>query len=339
MKNKEKSLRNKGTGITKREFLGTSITAAALTFIPEYMLGRQNEKFPGDFVKNGIPENEIWLLVQGDDIGACHAINMGFKKAIEDGILTSAEVMAPTPWFEEAVEILNQHPETDVGVHLTLTSESLLYRYGAVGLRTASFLDKEGNFFHRTFSDPWFDKIFTHSPYSFMDSKPIIEEVEKELRAQIEMVLRRISHVTHLSTHMDAAVATSELKSLVERLGKEYGLIPVHKFEKLFEERSEIEMKGNRINIMPVSPEKKEEFLASTLKYLEAGLWQLVTHPGLDTPELRALNSGGGDFGELIGPLRGSETNALTSKMIKKIIKDRDIKLVNYRYIIERGLL
>ena len=72
---------------------------------------------------NCAQKNNIYLIVRADDIGMAHTVNQACIDVFTDGIAKSVEIMVPTPSFEEAVEMLNAHPEYDVGVHLTLTSE------------------------------------------------------------------------------------------------------------------------------------------------------------------------------------------------------------------------
>lgn len=59
------------------------------------------------------------LIIRCDDIGFCHGVNMAFKRVAEAGMVSSVSVIVNTPWLDEAVEILKQHPEISVGIHLT----------------------------------------------------------------------------------------------------------------------------------------------------------------------------------------------------------------------------
>ena len=62
------------------------------------------------------------LIIRMDDMGFCHGANMAFKRVLEEGTATSVSLMVNSPWLGEAVEILEQHPEVSVGVHLTLNA-------------------------------------------------------------------------------------------------------------------------------------------------------------------------------------------------------------------------
>ena len=206
--------------------------------------------------------DKIRLIVRSDDIGFCHAANLGHIDAYQNGILTVAEVIVTTPWFNEAVKMLNENPGLDVGVHLALTSEWDNYRWGPVlpVTKVPSLVDKDGCFFSRQI------------PHGNLG------EIEMELRAQIELAMKKISNVTHLSPHMRTAIATPERKAIVEKLATEYGLaLPGQMGEVIIG------------NIWAVPPEKKEVTLARILGELKPGLWCFVTHACLDTPESRAI--------------------------------------------------
>ncbi|MDZ7605888.1 MAG: ChbG/HpnK family deacetylase [Cyclobacteriaceae bacterium] len=68
-------------------------------------------------------KGDIYLIVRADDIGITHTVNQACMDVYTDGIARSVEIIVPSPWFEEAVTLLNANPGYDVGVHLTLTSE------------------------------------------------------------------------------------------------------------------------------------------------------------------------------------------------------------------------
>src|SRR5690349_3157945 len=67
--------------------------------------------------------NTIRLIIRGDDMGFSHSGNEALIKTYKEGIERSIEVIVPSPWFPEAVKLLQQNPGVDVGIHLVLTSE------------------------------------------------------------------------------------------------------------------------------------------------------------------------------------------------------------------------
>ena len=131
-------------------------------------------------------------IVHADDIGMCHAANVGAFEALAGGPVTCGSIMVPCPWFSEAAERARAHPELDLGVHLTLTAEWARYRWGPVSSASAvpSLLDEQG-VFPRTVADV------------LLRAKS--DEVETELRAQIERALESGIDVTHLDAHMGVA--------------------------------------------------------------------------------------------------------------------------------------
>jgi predicted glycoside hydrolase/deacetylase ChbG (UPF0249 family) len=258
-------------------------------------------------------DDEIRLIVRGDDIGSSHTANMACIESYREGIMRSVEVMVPCPWFEEAVEMLNDNPGLDVGVHLTLTSEWENCKWGPL-THGPSLVNKDGYFYQMT-------REWGNWPpgTGFYDANPKLEEVEAELRAQIELALRKIENVTHLSAHMGTARCRKDLSQLVDRLAREYGL--------------EVDLQSH--GVRPVRgmgdgqapPDTRAPALAKTLEKLTPGLWLLVEHPGQDTPEMRAIGHQGYEH---VANDREGVTRAFTSAQVKEVIKRRNIKLMSY---------
>src|SRR5262249_58828791 len=139
--------------------------------------------------------------------------------AAREGIVRSVEIIVPGPWFLDAVRRLKEVPGLDVGVHLTLTSEWERVKWRPL-THAPSLVDADGYFRPMTSQRPDFPP-----DTGFIDANPKPEEVERELRAQIEMPRRHLGgRVSHVSAHMGAAGATPALRALTERLAKEYGL-------------------------------------------------------------------------------------------------------------------
>src|SRR6267143_890369 len=80
----------------------------------------------------GYPADAKLLIVHADDLGMAHSINVASIKGLESGLVSSASIMIPCSWLPEISAYARTHPEADIGLHLTLTSEWSLYRWGPV---------------------------------------------------------------------------------------------------------------------------------------------------------------------------------------------------------------
>ncbi len=249
----------------------------------------------------------VELIVRGDDLGMTHTCNMAVQKSFQEGILTCASIIVPSPWFEEAAQMCREHPEWCIGVHLTLNSEWRGYRWKPVVPynEVPSIVDEDGYFYPTT--------------EAFLAASPELEEVERELRAQMELALKRGIDVQYIDTHMDTARSTPELREVVLEICRDYGL-PLSR-----------ESEEEQMSIYYVPYKEKGKALAEQLKQLESGLWLLVVHPGLDTPEERALVDIHPEGLPDVAFNRAAVTDALTSKAIRRIIEKRGIQLTDYR--------
>ena len=251
------------------------------------------------------------LLVRSDDMASSHAANVSCIEVATKGISRSIEIMVPCPWFFEAAQMLKQNPGIDVGVHLTLTSEWEGIKWGPI-TPSPSLADADGNFLAGT--GDWYNKNYK------------MEEVEAELRKQIELAIREIPNVTHLSSHMGAPDCKPELKNLVKKLAKEYNLI----YET--ENVSQIPNFGwDKANNFL----EKESAFIWMLNRLEPGKTYLfVEHPANESDEMKAV---GNKTMLTVARDRHWVTEVFTSELVKKIIKDRGIELIDYTKVGTRG--
>lgn len=257
----------------------------------------------------------IRLIVRGDDIGSSQAANEACIRCYREGIVRSVEVMVAAPWFPHAARLLRENPGLDVGVHLTLTSEWESIKWGPL-TEAPSLVDKQGHFFPMTSQRDDFPP-----GTGFLEARPNLDEVERELRAQIELAQRELPRVTHLSAHMGTATCTPELKQIVMKLAAEY--------------RLPLEAPGVRyappFGGSEVSAEKKTDNLVSLIEKLEPGTWVIIEHPGLDTPEMRAIGHKGY---ENVAADRMGVTAAFTSSRVKEVIERKQIELTSYGDVI-----
>jgi chitin disaccharide deacetylase len=158
----------------------------------------------------GYPPDARILIPHIDDVGVCHGANRAFVELAGQGFVTTASVMVPCPWFPETVDLMREQPELDLGVHLTLTSESRACRWRPISTTApkSGLIDPDG------FMWPDVPSVRRHADR---------RAVETEMRAQIEAALAAGLDVTHLDTHMGAAAAPEFVETYLE-LGREYRL-------------------------------------------------------------------------------------------------------------------
>ncbi len=138
----------------------------------------------------GYPRSAKLLIIHADDLGLSHSENQASIACFEKGVVNSGSVMVPCPWFPEIAAYSVAHPQLDLGLHLTLTSEWKPYRWGPVLPRTdvPSLIDSGG--------------FLSNNCQVVAEAK--LEEVEKELRAQVDRAKQFGIDPTHFDIHMNS---------------------------------------------------------------------------------------------------------------------------------------
>jgi chitin disaccharide deacetylase len=258
-------------------------------------------------------QKNIRLIVRGDDMGYTHSGNEALVKCYKEGIETSIEVIVPSPWFPEAVKLLQQNPGVDVGIHLALTSEWENIKWRPLS-DCPSLEDSNGYFY------PMVVPNKNYPGQSIKENKWKIADIEKEFRAQIEMALKKIPRISHISSHMGCTNLTDEVKALTSKLAKEYNI--------------DIDLEEYHVNWVgydgpsKTAAEKIQSFL-NMLNKLEPGkTYWFIDHPGIDNEELRAVYHIGY---EGVATDRQGVTDLFTSEKVKALIKQKGIQLIAYR--------
>ncbi|AMR34582.1 hypothetical protein A0256_15960 [Mucilaginibacter sp. PAMC 26640] len=263
------------------------------------------------------------LLIRLDDIGMNHSVNMAMQQVAKTGMPFSASVQFACPWYQEAVAILKKNPQISVGVHLTLTSEWRYYRWGPVlGKEAVPGLVDEVGYFRQSTGD------FAKSGYK-------MEEVEKELSAQIARAQASGLKISYIDPHMGVALSTPALRALTEKLAHKYKLAISPLSSVSYFQETYLEMWGE-----PVAT-KKKAFLAYVGKKLNASRPNLVViHVAQMGPEMDALfdmNSSMMNTKEgkpLTSLHRQTELNMLLSPELKAM-QNKNFKAINYEEMLK----
>jgi predicted glycoside hydrolase/deacetylase ChbG (UPF0249 family) len=269
--------------------------------------------YPQKNVKN-LPK----VLLRFDDIGMNHAVNTAIDDVGKTGIPFSASVMFSCPWYQEAVEILKKYPNADVGIHLTLTAEWSNYKWGPITGRSAvpSLVDSLG--------------YFPPSTTAFQKNNYKLEEVEKELSAQIERALASGLKISYMDPHMGIALSTPELRALTEKLAQKYKLA--------VSTLSEVTYFGESYNDMWAEPvaTKKQKFLSVLDNLSTAPANLVILHIAHATPEMDAMTDlNSSMMSNNASSHRQMELNMVLSKEFRELV-DKKFQLVTYRDMVKQ---
>lgn len=225
----------------------------------------------------GHPPEAKLVILTADDLGLCHAANVGVYESLRHGLATSASIMVPCPWARAAVAAYRGE---DVGVHLTVNAELDLYRWGPI-THAPSLLDGDGGF-PRTVTDLW-----DHAD---------ADEIRRECRAQIERAILWGFDVSHLDAHLGAVQDRPEFFDVYLELAMEFEL-PLRLSSSTSESsvgfpfRTLAAAEGIVFpdHLLPAYPVGDRQPLLDALEELQPGVTEVPMHPAVDTPELRAL--------------------------------------------------
>ena len=273
----------------------------------------------------GYPRDAKLLIVHADDLGAAHSINSASIKALESGLVSSASIMVPCPWLPEIAAYARAHPEIDFGLHLTLTSEWNLYRWGPVLGKelVPSLLDGNGYLY------PLENEAAAH-----MD----IKEAEAEIRAQIARARALGIQPTHLDSHMETLYQGKALFEMLVRVARDNKL-PFRVSQEWFSRATfmpsllgpDVVVLDRTISIEPnVAPEDWSKFYTNEIKSLRPGVTVMIVHLGFAGEELKGMTSGHSNRG---AEWRQRDFDFVTSDVFRKLLKENNVKLITWREI------
>ena len=273
------------------------------------------------------------LIIHADDLGNAHATNVAAMEMLDSGAVSSASIMMPCAWVAEIADYARKHPEKDLGLHLTLTSEWKGLRWGPVAGRdkVPGLVDNEG---------------YMHKSEVTVAMKATPKEIETELRAQIELAKTLGIKFTHFDTHMGTLYTRLDFFQVFEKLGKEYG-VPILRVkpseaaqkrianvpdlskyvianEARFAEEGLIRLDLLLENASGgAKNEARTAAYQKTLRELPPGLTMMIIHPAVMDPELKAMTNSSAD--------RDADYRIFMDAATRQVIRDAGIKLVGWR--------
>jgi predicted glycoside hydrolase/deacetylase ChbG (UPF0249 family) len=274
-----------------------------------------------------------YVIIHADDAGMSHSVNRATIAAMEQGIVSSASIMVPCPWFKEFAVYAKAHPEKDYGIHLTLNSEWGNYRWGPVAGKdkVPSLVDREGCLWDNV------AEVVANA-----DAK----EVATELRAQVQRALEFGVPLTHLDTHMGAAVSRPDLAEAYVKLGLEFDL-PVFFLRNLSPEiipDEAIRARGRQLveqldkRKLPVLDHMTQLYTQGAFEdkkaqYLQAigetkpGVHYLILHCGYDDAELQAITSS--------SKLRDTDRRVFMDPEFMEAVRKSGVEVVTWKQVRE----
>ncbi|MEP7323208.1 MAG: ChbG/HpnK family deacetylase [Saprospiraceae bacterium] len=264
--------------------------------------------------------NPPQLIIRGDDMGFSHSANEALIKCYKEGIESSIEVIVPSPWFPEAVSLLKANPGIDVGLHFAITSEWDNIRWRPL-TNCTSIRDEDGYFYQMIYPNANYPKG------AIKDHAWKVEDIEMELRAQIDMAKKHIPRLSHISGHMNSLAFDPAVKEMVQRISQEYHIAVVDR-----DPMNDINVSYIGFDFRNKSTEERINGFIAMLDKLEAGKkYVFVEHPGIDNAELRAINHRGNDD---VAQARQDVTTLFTSEKVKDAIQRLGIRVMSYKDVL-----
>ncbi len=280
----------------------------------------------------GLAEDDRVVILHADDVGMCQSSVAAYADLVEFGLISSASVMVPCPWFPETATFCRDHPsgKIDMGVHLTFTSEWDGYRWRPVSpCDPASGLTDESGYFYANA-----EAVQEHADPA---------AVQVEAKAQVKLALAFSIDVTHVDNHMgtvfhprflDAYVQSAlqhRVPPLLLRMDdaglREWGM-EAEVAAQLARQLQRLERQGvpllDYLHVMPLDePDNRVEQIKRVFDSLPAGITCLNIHPAQDSTELRAIAP------DWRG--RVSDYRAFTSEALRAHVRDSGVQVIGWR--------
>jgi len=272
----------------------------------------------------GYPADSKLLIIHADDLAVAHSEDAASFDALDKRAASSASIMIPCPWLTEVADYAMAHPDADLGLHLTLTSEWQIYRWGPVSPRDQV------------------PSLFGTSGYLWPETGAAVEhikadEAEREIRAQVERAEAMGIHPTHLDSHMAVLFSRPDLFAAYVKVAHEYKL----PFLAMRDPNAPPALRAvlSDKDIVPdaivmanpkIAASEWTNFYATAIQNLKPGLTEIIVHLGHDDAELRAVTLNHPDYG---AAWRQRDYDVITGPEFKKQLDDHHVILIHWSEI------
>ena len=275
----------------------------------------------------GYSKDTKLLIIHADDLGVSQSENEASIYAMEKGSVSSGSIMVPCPWMGNMAAYARSHPNADLGLHLTLTSEWEQYKWPAVTpVNEAGSLVNKNGFLYSAI-----DSLYMHAN---------INEVEKEIRAQVERAKQFGIDPTHFDAHMGCMFGTAAYIKLLIKLSREYK-VPVLLNKDAFKMMYNIDITTYTNDkdvltdrVFMAQPNDFKTGMASyytnSIKAIQPGLNCILLHAAYENNEMNAVTVNHPDYG---AAWRQADFNFFTSKECSDLIKQQKIKVITWKEI------
>lgn len=254
------------------------------------------------------------LIINCDDLGMHESVNAGVMRAIEHGVASSCSLLVAGAAAPQAMQLLRRAPAVPFGIHLTLTRDDAGGAPVAPPAQVASLLDSDG-------------QLFAAAARGQLLAQARLDEVERELRAQIRVVAAAGLTPTHLDWHCLADGGRLDITDLTIQLAQEHGLAarvwlgPVRRAAR---RRGLPVVDHDFLDSFALDVDGKHRRYVELLRALPAGLSEWAVHPALadQTPAV--------DLGWTV---RHTDYDFLVSPLAHRIIAEEGVVVIDYRRV------
>ncbi len=306
---------------------------AALTFCFAAVRADAAETY-GELLGWG-PTDKI-VIFHSDDAGMSHSMNEGAMRGLTEGLVSSVSIMMPCPWVPEIVDFSRANPDYDFGLHLTLTSEWDIYRWGPVAGKPAvpGLVDAEGC-------------LWDNVPLVVANATP--DEIEAEIRAQIDRAETMGLTIGHMDSHMGTLFASIPFFRRYMKVGIEKQIPILVAGGHLTYARAE---NGDAVDLLgalaksiwraglPViddlhtatygwrDPAEKKENLIHFLRTMKPGITEVIIHCAVPNDVMPKITSSVNT--------RDADFRAMIDADVKRVVAEEGIILTNWKELMVR---